>query len=58
MRIRSPWTALAALALLPAATGLAQAQRSSPAPAFSAKDLTALPTDRWITNGGNIYNQR
>ena len=32
--------------------------RSAPAPAFSAKDLTALPTDRWITNGGNIYNQR
>jgi PQQ-dependent dehydrogenase (methanol/ethanol family) len=28
------------------------------APAFSAKELTASPTDSWITNGGNVYNQR
>ena len=28
------------------------------APAFKAKDLTTLPTDRWITNGGTIENQR
>jgi alcohol dehydrogenase (cytochrome c) len=28
------------------------------APAFSGDDLTALPTDGWITNGGNVYNQR
>src|SRR5688572_12197402 len=28
------------------------------APAFSARDLTALPTTGWITNGGNVYNQR
>ena len=28
------------------------------APAFSAKDLTALPTSQWITNGGTVYNQR
>jgi PQQ-dependent dehydrogenase (methanol/ethanol family) len=27
-------------------------------PAFSAKELTASPTDSWITNGGNVYNQR
>ena len=45
------------MALL-AAPGVAQEQPSAVAPAFSAKDLTAWPTDRWITNGGNIYNQR
>jgi alcohol dehydrogenase (cytochrome c) len=29
-----------------------------PAPAFTAQDLMALPTDGWLTNGGNLYNQR
>jgi quinohemoprotein ethanol dehydrogenase len=28
------------------------------APAFTAQELTALPTDKWVTNGGNLYNQR
>jgi quinohemoprotein ethanol dehydrogenase len=28
------------------------------APAFSADDLTAEPTDHWITNGGTLSNQR
>jgi quinohemoprotein ethanol dehydrogenase len=28
------------------------------APAFTAKQLTDLPTNGWITNGGNLYNQR
>jgi alcohol dehydrogenase (cytochrome c) len=28
------------------------------APAFSADELSALPTDGWITNGGNVFNQR
>ena len=28
------------------------------APAFSAEQLTAWPTDSWITNGGNVWNQR
>ena len=27
-------------------------------PAFSARELTELPTGGWITNGGNVYNQR
>lgn len=27
-------------------------------PAFSAEQLVALPTSGWLTNGGNIYNQR
>jgi glucose dehydrogenase len=28
------------------------------APAFTAEDLTAEPTTRWITNGGTLWNQR
>ena len=28
------------------------------APAFTAKQLTAWPRDGWITNGGNLFNQR
>jgi alcohol dehydrogenase (cytochrome c) len=31
---------------------------SRTAPAFTGVDLTAVPTTGWITNGGNIYNQR
>ncbi|HET7132150.1 MAG TPA: PQQ-binding-like beta-propeller repeat protein, partial [Gammaproteobacteria bacterium] len=39
--------------------GRAQTQTApARAPAFSAKSLTAPPTDAWLTNGGNIYNQR
>ena len=30
----------------------------TPAPAFSGDQLIALPTGDWITNGGNVYNQR
>jgi quinohemoprotein ethanol dehydrogenase len=28
------------------------------APAFDAHQLVALPTNGWLTNGGNLYNQR
>ena len=27
-------------------------------PALSADELTAEPTDAWLTNGGTVYNQR
>ena len=27
-------------------------------PAFAARHLTAHPTSSWITNGGNVFNQR
>ncbi len=30
----------------------------APAPAFSAERLMELPTEEWITNGGNLFNQR
>ncbi len=35
----------------------AKADRAAP-PKFTAQQLTAPPTDGWITNGGNVYNQR
>jgi len=28
------------------------------APAYTAQQLLALPESSWITNGGNLYNQR
>ena len=37
---------------------LTQANSAEDAPAFAAKQLTALPKENWITNGGNLYNQR
>ena len=36
----------------------ADAQELPPAPAFSAQDLLTAPTQDWITNGGNLFNQR
>ena len=36
-------------------TGSAQIQRS---PAFRGAELKALPRNGWLTNGGNVYNQR
>ncbi len=34
------------------------AARIVASPAFTAKQLMALPADGWITNGGNLFNQR
>jgi quinohemoprotein ethanol dehydrogenase len=49
---------LPALAAALCAVG-AQAQRAPGAPPkFTASQLTAPPTTAWITNGGNVYNQR
>lgn len=36
----------------------AQIEEIKSAPAFSADELKSLPRDGWITNGGNVYNQR
>ncbi len=33
-------------------------QKISRAPAFSGKQLVADPSDGWVTNGGNVFNQR
>jgi alcohol dehydrogenase (cytochrome c) len=49
--------ALAVVAVVLAATRT-PAQGIVPAPAFSTDDLSALPTDNWITNGGSLANQR
>jgi PQQ-dependent dehydrogenase (methanol/ethanol family) len=58
MRISLALVPLAALiATLAPRSGAAQ-RAPALAPAFSAKELTASPTDNWITNGGNVYNQR
>lgn len=54
----------AAVGLIIAASGgapgwlAAQTFTIEPAPAFGAADLLELPSRNWITNGGNIYNQR
>ena len=46
-------------AFLPALAAEAQEQPTiHPAPAFSAEDLMSHPVAGWITNGGNLYNQR
>jgi len=36
----------------------AQAPAGRPAPAFSGAELVAPPQASWITNGGNVWNQR
>lgn len=36
----------------------AQNAEIKPAPTFTAGELKSLPRDDWITNGGNVYNQR
>ena len=45
----------AAVAVLLAAPALAQIV---PAPAFTVEQLQERPTENWITNGGNLTNQR
>jgi PQQ-dependent dehydrogenase (methanol/ethanol family) len=59
MRAHSPLLFLVAAAVALAASS-AWAQRAAPksSPAFSGKELAAWPVDGWITNGGNVYNQR
>lgn len=48
---------IAALAAAIAAPAFAQAD-IAPAPAFTADQLQERPTESWITNGGNLTNQR
>ena len=40
----------------PAADGAAKPIKQ--APAFTKQQLTSLPREAWVTNGGNLYNQR
>ena len=46
-------------ALLLVGVGLVQAaEEITPSPAFTEEQLTAYPENGWITNGGNVSNQR
>jgi len=58
-RAVSSWS-LAFGAVLIGLPGLVAAQTGgiAPAPAFSAAELAALPSRNWLTNGGNLFNQR
>jgi PQQ-dependent dehydrogenase (methanol/ethanol family) len=58
-RFRSMTAVVAGIATgLGAAKVVAEGEEIMPAPAFDAATLTKLPGQNWITNGGNIYNQR
>ena len=48
----------AALACSFVGLGTACSQEPATAPALTSERLAAWPTDGWLTNGGNIYNQR
>lgn len=56
------YLAMAVMGLAGAGLKVLPAMASGPeiplAPAFSARQLTAWPRGNWITNGGNVYNQR
>ena len=53
-RIASLPTALLTATLAFTAFG----QQGGSGSGFSGDELKALPIDGWITNGGNVYNQR
>ncbi len=46
------------IVLLASYATTAQNAKIVSAPAFTADELKSLPRDGWITNGGNVYNQR
>jgi len=56
--LRGPIVAIVPLAVLLAVKLDAADRKIAAAPAFSAKDLTQPPRRDWITNGGNVLNQR
>src|SRR5690606_10224536 len=55
---RSARTSLALAATLAGLVPLSALGQRAVSPAFTADELTAWPTDGWITNGGNVFNQR
>ena len=50
--------ALAAIGIIATNDSAADNKRIAVSPAFTARQLTALPQSNWITNGGNVFNQR
>jgi len=49
--------AFAAVAVIATIAGAAE-RKVVPAPAFTTRQLVELPRGNWVTNGGNVYNQR
>jgi quinohemoprotein ethanol dehydrogenase len=59
MRACLAWLLLAAVPCSHLTTAVcAEAAEKASAPAFNARQLVSLPTDGWLTNGGNLLNQR
>ena len=56
--LRGAVVAIVPLAVVLAVKLDAADRKIAAAPAFSAHDLTQLPQRNWITNGGNVLNQR
>jgi len=57
--ILSIGASVVALSLAAAGAGWSAAPGEiTPAPAFTGKQLSELPRENWVTNGGNIFNQR
>lgn len=57
--VRGAQGALVAGVVLWLTAGIAVARTPiAPAPAFNSERLSSLPRDEWITNGGNLSNQR
>jgi len=54
---RAAWLVLAGIPFV-AAGQTGEELPVTQAPAFSAAELVRLPARNWVTNGGNIYNQR
>ena len=52
------WVAAAAAACLPFVVRAQTPDTIKAAPAFAARQLAALPTTGWLTNGGSLSNQR
>jgi glucose dehydrogenase len=53
-----PLATASGICVLVCSTGFADEREIVRAPAFRASALNRLPTKNWITNGGNLANQR
>src|SRR5690242_6231662 len=59
MRACLAWLLLAAMQCFHLQEAVcADTGEKSSAPAFNARQLVSSPTEGWLTNGGNIFNQR
>lgn len=58
IKITRYWLLLPIFIMIGYAQSPAAVESITPSPAFSKTELTALPRANWITNGGNLFNQR